>query len=124
MPKSNPITKSIRLNPDENNFLKQISREKGLSEAAVLKEFVRQGMAKYKLERAIVAYERGETDLSAAAKYAGVSIYHMMSELQKRDISPPAATEKFILGLKTLLETFGGSDALQRTIAELEERTT
>jgi hypothetical protein len=39
-----------------------------------------------------------------------------MTELQQRDIAPPAEAEKFMDGLKTLVETFGGSDALRRSI--------
>jgi len=34
-----------------------------------------------------------------------------MNELQRRDIAPPTEAEKFMDGLKTLLETFGGSDS-------------
>lgn len=57
--------------------------------------------------------------MSAAAQFAGVSVYHMMSGLKQRDIAPPAEAEKFLDGLKTLVETFGGSDALQQTIDTL-----
>ena len=73
-----------------------------------------------KFEQAIQSFARGEVDMSAAARYADVSIYHLMVELEKRDITPPAATEKFVDGLKTLVETFGGSQALAETIAEYE----
>ena len=76
----------------------------------------------HRLERAIAAYERGEADLSAAAKFADVSVYHLMTELEKRDITPPAAAEKLMAGLKTLVETFGGSNELRQTIVELEGR--
>ena len=69
---------------------------------------------------AIQAYQRGEVDMQAAARYADISVYHLMVELEKRDITPPAATEKFVDGLKTLVETFGGSQALRETIAEYE----
>lgn len=113
------VTKSIRLNLAEDEDLKRLSRQEGVSEAALLRQFVREGMAAYHLEQAIVAYERGEADLSAAAQFAGVSVYHMMHELKQRDIAPPAEAEKFIEGLQTLLETFGGSDALQRSIKPL-----
>jgi hypothetical protein len=41
----------------------------------------------------------------------------MMNKLAKRDIAPPAAAEKFVDGLKTLMATFGGSDALQRAVS-------
>ena len=78
-------------------------------------------LSQFRLDAAVAAYERGETDLHMAADYAGVSIYQMMAELQKRDVGAPTETEKFIEGLKTLVETFGGSDALRRTIRELEQ---
>ena len=42
-----------------------------------------------------------------------------MTKLKQRDIAPPAEAEKFMDGLKTLVETFGGSDARQQTIETL-----
>lgn len=44
----------------------------------------------------------------------------MMNELTKRNITPPAEAEKFIAGLKTLMDTFGGREALEQTISILE----
>ena len=80
-------------------------------------------MSTYRLEQAVAAYTRGEADLSAAARYADVSVYQMMTELKRRDIAPPAETEKFVDGLKILVETFGGSEALRQTIADLEHES-
>lgn len=114
----NVVTKSVRISQQDSQLLAEISEREGISEAAVLKRFVRAGIADYRLDEAIAAYERGEADLPAAARYAGVSIYQMMTELQKRNITPSAATEKFIDGLKTLVETFSGSAALRQTIEE------
>jgi hypothetical protein len=118
----NIITKSIRITQQDSQLLAEISGREGVSEAAVLKRFVRTGLDHYRLDEAIAAYERGEADLPAAAQFAGVSIYQMMTELQKRDVTPSAASEKFMDGLKTLVETFGGSDALHQTI-ELNQLT-
>jgi len=114
-------TKSIRLTPDESKGLKRISKAEGLSEAALMKQFVLEGMARYRLEQAIAAYARGEADLSAAAHHAGISVYQMMTELQQRDITPHTATEKFLDGLETLAETFGGSEELFQSIAEMRQ---
>ncbi|MCP4422051.1 MAG: hypothetical protein GY805_36015 [Chloroflexi bacterium] len=113
------ITKSIRLNSDEDKVLKQLSQQEGTSEAALLRRFVHEGMAAYRLEQAITAYQRGEADLSPAAQFAGISVYYLMNELKRRDIASPVEAEKFVDGLKTLVETFGGSEALQRTIETL-----
>lgn len=114
------ITKSIRLDTKSSKKLKEISQEEGVSEAAILKRFILKGIAEQRLEKAVVAYQRGEADLSAAAKYAEISVYHMMNELVKRDISVPADAEKFVSGLKTLMDTFGGSAALEQTITSLD----
>ncbi|MBI3958041.1 MAG: hypothetical protein HY328_04450 [Chloroflexi bacterium] len=115
-----PVTKSVRLSSDESEMLAQISQTEGVSESAVLRRLVREGLNGYRLEQAVHSYQRGESDMQAAARYAGVSVYHLMVELEKRDIAPPATTEKFVDGLKTLVETFGGSQALRETIAEYE----
>lgn len=114
------ITKSIRLNPEQNEMLAHISHTEGISEAALMQRFVLDGLAHYRLEEAIKAYQRGEADLAAAARYAGISVYHMMTQLEAREITLPVASDKFVQGLKTLFDTFGGSDALRQTIATLE----
>lgn len=72
----------------------------------------------YRLDEAITLYEKGEIDLRAAARHAGVSMYQRMTELQRREITPPETEEKFFSGLQTLAETFGGSPALHETIAQ------
>jgi predicted HTH domain antitoxin len=94
----------------------------GVSEAALMRRFILEGLARYRLEEAIRAYANGEVDLSAAARHAGISVYQMMTELQRRDITPQVAREKFLDGLETLAETFGGSEALFRTIARMREQ--
>ena len=113
------VTKSIRFAPEESEVLKRISNTQHLSETALMKKFVLEGIARYRLEEALRAYSQGEVDLSAAAYHAGISVYQMLNELQRRGITPGAATEKFLDGLETLAETFGGSEALIQTIAEM-----
>ena len=119
MPQTTLVTKSIRLSPVESKILKRTSQKEGVSEAALMKKFVLDGLAHRQLEQAITAYTHGETDLSAAARYAGVSIHQMMTELEQRNITPPAAREKFLDGLQTLADTFDGSDELRQTLVEL-----
>lgn len=110
------ITKSVRLDQQESALLAQISQVEGISEAALMKRWILEKIAQTQLEQAIAAYQRGEADLSAAARHAGISIYQLMTELEKRDIAPPATAQKFAQGLQTLVETFGGSSALQQLL--------
>jgi hypothetical protein len=87
-----------------------------------MQRFIREGLARYRLDEAIKAYARGEIDLSAAARHAGVSVYQMLTEIQQQDITPSIAREKFLNGLETLAETFGGSEALIRTIDQMRQQ--
>lgn len=118
MTTNNLIMKSVRLEVDEGVILARISHREGISEAAILRRFIRDGLSRYRVDEALALYERGEIDMRAAARHAGISMYQMMAELQRRDNAPAEANEKFIDGLQTLAETFGGSVALHETIAE------
>jgi predicted HTH domain antitoxin len=124
MKRSDPamVTKSIRLAPEEGRALKKISETEHVSEAALMKKFVLEGIARRRLEQAIAAYRQGEIDLSAAARHADTSVYHLLEELKARDITPEAANEKFLDGLRTLAEFFDGSEALGRTLEQLRRQ--
>lgn len=58
------VTKSVRLEPEENEDLQHISKSTGLSEASLMKRFILEGLS-HRLQEAIDA-SRGEIDLSAA----------------------------------------------------------
>jgi predicted HTH domain antitoxin len=87
-----------------------------------MKKFVLEGIARRRLEQAIAAYRRGEIDLSAAAHHADTSVCHLLEELKARDITPEAANEKFLDGLRTLAEFFNGSEAPRRTLEQLRRQ--
>jgi hypothetical protein len=87
-----------------------------------MRKLILDGLALYQLEKACQAYARKELNLSAAARYAGVSIYEMMSELEKRSIPVNASVEKFLDGIQNFAEAFGSSPALQQALAEAQQK--
>jgi len=84
-----------------------------------MRKLILEGMERYRIAEAVRAYADGETDLSGAAAYAGISVHRMMAELRQRDIEFNTSTEKFLDGLEALARRFGGSEALYQTIAEM-----
>ena len=116
------IVKSVELTHDEVETIQRISSTEYLSEMALLRKFILEGMARYRLQEAVAAYQRGEIDLSRAARYAGLSVYQMMDELQRRGVEINVSTEKFIDGLEGFVEDYGGSQALRQMITRLRER--
>jgi len=79
-------TKSIRLAPEEAEELSQVARQMTISEAALMKKWVLEGIRASKLERAIRAYMERETDLRGGAKMADTSYNRFLHEVQKRNI--------------------------------------
>lgn len=106
------VTKSVRLEPEENENLQHVSKTTGLSEAALMKRSILEGLARHRLQEAIVAYSHGEMDLSAAARHAEISVYQMMTECERRQITPSSAQDKLLDRLQSLADAFGSSNAL------------
>ncbi len=79
-------TKSIRLAKKEAKELNQVARQMTISEAALMKKWVLEGIRAYKLEQAIRAYMERETDLRGGAAMANVSYNRFLHEVQKRNI--------------------------------------
>lgn len=80
------VTKSIRLTREEAEKLTEVARQATLSESALMKKWILEGIQSQKLERAIRAYMERETDLRGGAAMAGVSYNRFLHEIQKRHI--------------------------------------
>lgn len=80
------ITKSIRLSPAESSALADLSAKMSLSETALMKKWILEGMQAQKLDLAIQAYSQRKIDLRGGAKLAGVSYNRFIREIQERNI--------------------------------------
>ena len=80
------ITKSVRLLPEESEELALLSQLTAVSESALMKQWIREGIRSKKIELAIHAYMERKTDLRGGAKMAGVSYNRFLREVQARNI--------------------------------------
>lgn len=110
------ITKSIRLSPAESEELAQLSERTALSEAALMKRWIQEGLRAQKLELAIQAYMKRQVSLSSGAAMAGVSYNRFMREVQERNIVILDDEEGFLEGLAFLAEAFD-DEVLKRAVA-------
>jgi len=82
------ITKSIRVNKDENELLKAASEYFYLPESSLVKSWIKEKLAEFKLRRAVDTYKKSDTvSLGKAAEMAGVSTREMMDVLEKEGVS-------------------------------------
>lgn len=80
------ITKSVRLGTEESEELARLSQATLVSESALMKQWIQEGIQAKKLELAIQAYMDRKTDLRGGAIMAGVSYNRFMREVQFRNI--------------------------------------
>jgi len=114
-------TKSIRLALEEAEELSQVARQMSVSEAALMKKWVLEGIRAYKLERAIRAYMERETDLRGGAKMADISYNRFLHEVQKRNIII-LEDEGFLDRLGAMADTFD-NESLRQAINHAASKT-
>jgi len=110
------LPKSVRLTEEEVTLLRQISEAELISEAALMRKFVLEGIRRYRLDQAIKRYQEGELDLSSAAQVAGLAIRELMGELHRRGVDIYGPEHRLGEGIGALTEVFGASDALRRSV--------
>lgn len=115
--KGRPVTKSVRLSPDENALVAEVSRREHLAEGALVRKLVLDGLARYRLDQAIADYAAGEINLGEAALRAGVSVQRLLAELERRGVETMAPAH-FHASVHTLVDLFGGSDELRAALTE------
>jgi len=110
-------SKTIRLTPEEAEELSKICREEPFTESALMKRWVLEGLARYKLERAVAACMRREVSIGEGAAMAGVSYNRFERELWDRHIIV-LEDPQFLQTLASL----GESDSrLSQTVRTVEE---
>ena len=115
--KGRPVTKSVRLSPEESALLAEVSDREHLAEGTLLRKWVIDALARARLDHVIADYTAGEINLGEAAARAGVSVARLVAELDGRGIDTITPTH-FRASLENLVDLFGGSDELRATLAE------
>ena len=99
------VTKSVRLRTEESEELARLSQATLVSESALMKQWIQEGIQAKKLDLAMQAYMDRKTDLRGGAIMAGVSYNRFMREVQFRNIVI-LENDDFVDQLAFLAETF------------------
>lgn len=115
---TNTITKSVRLTPAESNAVSQLSQDQEITESAIMKRWILDGIRKARIEKAVHAYMNREVDLRGGAAIAEVSYNRFVREIEKRNIVI-LEDDHFLDGLLFLAEAFD-SPRLRRAVESLQ----
>lgn len=108
------VTKSVRFLPEESEELAKLSQTSAVSESALMKQWILDGMRAKKLEFAIQAYMERKTDLRGGAAMAGIPYNRFLREVQARNIVI-LENEEFLDELAFLADAFD-SPSLQAAL--------
>jgi predicted HTH domain antitoxin len=87
-----------------------------ISEAALIRKLVLEGLRCYRLVQAIKRYQEGELDLSGAAEVAGLAIQEFMGELHRQGVDIYGPEQRLAEGIGALAEVCGASETLRRSL--------
>lgn len=96
---------NIRVTNELAEEIEYISEQEALRKSDIARKWLIEGLRRWKLDQAASRYQRREITLARAAEDAGLSLYEMMDELQRRGIALDQTTpEETRKEIQTLLE--------------------
>ena len=84
---SKVVQLNIRITDDLAEEIEYISQQEALRKSDIARKWLIEGLRRWKLDQAVSRYQMRGITLARAAEEAGVSLYDMMDELQKRGIA-------------------------------------
>lgn len=107
----------IHLDAENLEVVKYISRSENIPEDVLLRKFVLDGLADFRLDAACRAYAKGRLNLSGASRMAGLGVEEFTMHLKRRGIEWGPSYEQVLDGLATLAENFN-NDILRQVVKE------
>ena len=91
-------TMSVRMDRENYDFLREITKEEGGDLSKAVRDMVTRGRILLAVER----YKKGEASLGRAAELAGVPVGQMMTILVEFGVESRLEKEDYLQGLKNL----------------------
>lgn len=91
-------TMSVRMDRENYEFLREITREEGSDLSKAVRDMVTRG----RLLLAVEKYKKGEASLGRAAELAGLPVGQMMTILGEFGVESRLEKEDYLQGLKNL----------------------
>ena len=95
-------TMSVRMDRDNYQFLREITKEEGSDLSKAVRDMVTRGRILLAVER----YKKGEASLGRAAELAGLPLGQLMTILTEFGVEGRLEREDYLQGLKNLKEVW------------------
>jgi predicted HTH domain antitoxin len=95
---------AARLRPDIADEVDRIASEEGVDRSTVIVRAADLYVKRWKLEKALKSYLEGRVTLWKAAEIAGLSLWELMDEIEKRKVPLQYTSEDFIEDFEAALK--------------------
>lgn len=80
------MTVAARLPEGDERKLRQVMHREGLDKSSATRKILELGLAEWRKEEALAELREGRLSLSAAARFAGVSVWEMIDLVRERKV--------------------------------------
>ena len=97
-----PTTITTRVEDDLVQEIDEIASEEAIDRSSVVRKFLIHSLKQWKIDKSLQEYEQGKMTLWQAAQDCGISLWEMITEVQKRGIKVPYTIDDFRDDLRTV----------------------
>jgi predicted HTH domain antitoxin len=105
---------NVRLPKSLLRGVEEVAEVERLDRTAVIRKLIAEGLERYRLDRAVRLYAEGRISKARAAEMAGISIYEMLDEIEKRGLRSPYTIEDIRQDLELLRVRYARSRPIRR----------
>ncbi len=98
---------NVRLPRPLLNQVEEMAEAEHLDRTTVVRKLIAEGLKRYRLDRAMRLYAEGRVSKSRAAEMAGISIYEILDEVERRGLRSPYAVPDVQEDLEMLRVRYG-----------------
>jgi len=97
-----PVTVTTRVEDELAKLIDEVAKQEGIDRSTVIRRFLLKATKDWLIEKSLEDYERGKITLWQAATRCGLSLWEIISEVEKREIHVPYTLEDLKEDLKGL----------------------
>jgi predicted HTH domain antitoxin len=105
---------NVRLPKTLLKGVEEVAEVEQLDRTAVIRRLIAEGLERYRLDRAARLYGEGRISKARAAEMAGISVYEMLDEIEKRGLRSPYTLEDMRQDLEMLCMRYARSRPIRR----------
>ncbi len=97
-----PVTLTTRVDDELAKLIDEIAKQEGMDRSTIMRRFLSKAVRDWLIEKNLKDYEEGKITLWQAAENCNLSLWEIINEAKKREVSVPYTLEDLKEDVKDL----------------------